>query len=72
VVFYESVHRFPRLLDEVQEFLGPNRYMVVGRELTKIHEEIFRGTVSDAQLHFCTENIKGEFSIAIAPNNFNS
>lgn len=65
-VFYESVHRFPRLLDELKSFVGEKRTIVVGRELTKLHEEIFRGTVEEALDHFGKENIKGEFVILIS------
>lgn len=69
-VFYESVHRFPRLLEEIVEFCGPERVIVVGRELTKRHEEIFRGTVAEALENFTSENTKGEFVVLIAPDNF--
>lgn len=69
-VFYESVHRFPRLLEEIAEFCGPERVIVVGRELTKRHEEIFRGTVAEALENFTSENTKGEFVVLIAPDNF--
>ncbi len=63
--FYESVHRFPRLLDELEQHVGPQKTIVVGRELTKLHEEIFRGTVAEAQKHFTSENTKGEFVVGV-------
>lgn len=69
-LFYESVHRFPKLLTELQEHLGPNRVIVVGRELTKMHEEVFRGTITEAQNYFHKENIRGEFVILITPTKF--
>ncbi len=69
-VFYESVHRFPKLLDELETFVGPDRVIVVGRELTKMHEEIFRGPVRVAQQNFTKDNTKGEFAIVVAPKNF--
>jgi 16S rRNA (cytidine1402-2'-O)-methyltransferase len=69
-VFFESVHRFPRLLDELEAYLGLERKIVVGRELTKIHEEIFRGTVEEAQKSFSKENTRGEFVVLVAPENF--
>lgn len=69
-IFYESVHRFPRLLEELSEFCGDARVIVVGRELTKMHEEVFRGTVAEAQENFTSENTKGEFVVLIAPENF--
>jgi len=66
-IFYESVHRFPKLLGELETFLGPDRVIAVGRELTKMHEEIFRGTVGEAVGHFEKENTRGEFVVAVAP-----
>lgn len=69
-VFYESVHRFPRLLTELEQYIGAERVIVVGRELTKMHEEVFRGTVAEALLNFTDENTKGEFVVMIAPKKF--
>jgi len=69
-IFYESVHRFPRLLTELEEVISKDRVIVVGRELTKIHEEIFRGTVAEALQNFTAENTRGEFVVLIAPDNF--
>ncbi len=43
---------------------------MVGRELTKMHEEIFRGTVSQALEFFTSENTRGEFTVIVAPTNF--
>lgn len=69
-IFYESVHRFPRLLTQLETHLGPDRKICVGRELTKLHEEIFRGTISEAQNNFTKENTRGEFVILIGPSKF--
>ncbi len=71
-IFYESVHRFPRLLDELLEFVGGERVVVIGRELTKMHEEVFRGTVEEAKKYFNEKNIKGEFVVLVAPRKFAS
>ena len=70
VIFYESVHRFPRLLSELAEFVGQDRTIVVGRELTKMHEEVFRGTVNQAVEHFTDENTRGEFVVIVAGKKF--
>ncbi len=70
VAFYESVHRFPRLLQELPQHLPPERIVVVGRELTKLHEEVFRGPVSALADHFTPDRIRGEFVILIAPRRF--
>ena len=69
-IFYESVHRFPRLLDELEEFCGADRTIVVGRELTKMHEEIFRGTVAEAKSNFTAENTRGEFAVLVTGKKF--
>jgi 16S rRNA C1402 (ribose-2'-O) methylase RsmI len=69
-VFCESVHRFPKLLKELSEILDNSRVIVVGRELTKMHEEFFRGNLAEAGTHFSAENTKGEFVVAISPRGF--
>ncbi len=69
-IFYESVHRFEKCLKELETYCGGDRSIVVGRELTKMHEEIFRGTVSQALEFFTSENTRGEFTVIVAPTNF--
>lgn len=69
-IFYESVHRFPKLLTELNEYLKADRVIVVGRELTKMHEEIFRGTLQEALQYFNKENTRGEFVVLVAPTKF--
>ncbi len=69
-IFYESVHRFSKCLNELKTYCGGDRSIVVGRELTKIHEEIFRGTVTQALEFFTSENIRGEFTVIVTPKNF--
>lgn len=64
--FYESVHRFPKLLRELAEYLDDDRQICVGRELTKLHEEIWRGTVSKAIEHFDDSNTRGEFVVIVS------
>lgn len=69
-IFYESVHRFPKLLNELNHLIASERSICVGRELTKIHEEIWRGTVGQALEHFTAENTRGEFVVIVAPEKF--
>lgn len=64
VVLYESNHRILKLLGSLAEF-APDRTVIVGRELTKIHEEIFRGPVREAFEHFSTGEQRGEFVVII-------
>lgn len=67
IVFYESVHRIEKTLQELSEHLAsePSRPVVIGRELTKLHEEVIRTTV--ARLPETAQHItkKGEFVIVI-------
>lgn len=69
-IFYESVHRFPRLLKEMNEFLGASRRICVGRELTKMYEDVFRGTVGEALEYFNESNTRGEFVVLVGPKGF--
>jgi len=62
LVFFESPHRVLKALAAVREALGDRR-VAVCRELTKVHEEVFRGTVAEALAHF-TEP-RGEFTIVV-------
>lgn len=65
LVLYESPHRIEKTFASLEAVFGPDHEIVVGRELTKIHEEIFRGTVKDVQKHFIGERLKGEFVVVI-------
>lgn len=61
-IFYESPHRLLISLKIIQESLG-DIPIVIAREMTKIHEEFFRGSISEAQEHF--KNPKGEFVMVL-------
>jgi len=63
IVAFESPHRLLDSLADVCDGLGDRR-IAVCRELTKIHEEVFRGTVSQAIAHFSQP--RGEFTLVIA------
>ncbi len=62
LVAFETPHRLARALADIREALGDRR-IAVCRELTKMHEEVFRGTVSDAIAHFAEP--RGEFTLVI-------
>ena len=68
VILYEAPHRILSTLADLVEVLGADRRVMVGRELTKFHEEILRGTareVYDALAERAA--IKGEITLLIAP-----
>ncbi len=65
IVLYESPHRLLKLMKEVNEYLGENRKVVVGRELTKMFEEYIRGTANDVLKHFEEKKVKGEIVVII-------
>lgn len=60
IVMYETPHRLISTLNTMENIFG-NINIVVCRELTKIHEEVFRGSLDEASIHF--QNPKGEFVI---------
>jgi len=69
VVFFESPHRLNKTFVQMVEYLDPNRKIVIARELTKIYEEVFRGTISEAKNHFTEKKPKGEFVIILGGQN---
>ena len=70
IIFYESPYRLIKTLKEINEVLG-DRPTVVSRELTKMNEEIIRGTVSDILSYFNNKKPRGEFVIMIGKNDSN-
>jgi 16S rRNA (cytidine1402-2'-O)-methyltransferase len=68
IIFYESVHRIESTLKNMLEVFG-DRHIAICRELSKIHEEISRGKISE--LITLTENMKGEFVIIVEGNKNN-
>lgn len=67
VIFYESPHRIMKALESLAEVLDDTRIVMVGRELTKMHEEMVRGTAKEILTYF-TENpdhVRGEFVILV-------
>ena len=66
VIFYEAPHRIARTLNDLATSCHPDRLIAVTRELTKMHEEVWRGSVSEAALHFATVEAMGEFVVVLA------
>ena len=65
IVFYESPFRLVKLLQQLAEVLGDERRCSVSREITKIHEETVRGTLSELIAHFETKGVKGEIVVVV-------
>ncbi len=65
-VLYESPNRLEDTLQELILYCGEIRKCAVARELSKLHEEIFRGSLASAQQHF--KNVRGEIVLAIEAN----
>jgi len=63
-VFYESPRRVVRLLGEIAEVLG-DPPVAVGRELTKVHEEVLRGSASEVARRLAERGPRGEFTVAV-------
>ena len=67
-VFYEAPHRILQALEDVAVVLGPERRVVVARELTKIHEEFLRGTAAEVLAVVKSRgDLKGEIALLIGP-----
>ena len=64
LICFETPHRVQAALADIAAVLG-NRRIAVARELTKLHEEIVRGTVDDALAHFEAHAPRGEFVLVI-------
>ena len=65
VILYESPLRVKKTLQDLQEAFGPDREISLSREISKIYEETYRGSISEAINLFTTKNPKGEFVICI-------
>ncbi|MBR4534144.1 MAG: 16S rRNA (cytidine(1402)-2'-O)-methyltransferase [Bacteroidaceae bacterium] len=65
MVFYESPHRVVKALQQFVEVFGPERPAAVCRELSKIHEECVRGTLTELLAHFTENEPRGEFVIIV-------
>ena len=70
IIFYESPMRLIRTLNDILEFIG-DRPAVIGRELTKVHEEYQRGKVSELINYFKENKPRGEFVVMIGKDDKN-
>lgn len=65
VVIYESPNRLVASLTELADLLGPDRRVFVGRELTKMYQQYWRGTLGGGAEFWSTQGIKGEIVIVL-------
>jgi 16S rRNA (cytidine1402-2'-O)-methyltransferase len=64
-VLYESPNRVGKLLADLAEACGPSRRVAVARELTKLHEEFFRGTLAEGAERFGAGEVLGEIVVVV-------
>lgn len=69
LIFYEAPHRILETLDDVQAVWGSECRTCVARELTKLHEEFLRGTVTEVRSQLTErDRIRGEITLLVAPH----
>jgi 16S rRNA (cytidine1402-2'-O)-methyltransferase len=68
IVLYESPHRLVKALEQIIEFISADRLVMVGREISKMHEQMVRGTATEVLAYFTThpDKVRGEIVIVIA------
>lgn len=67
-IFYVPPHKLCQFLEESSSIFGVSRQCVVAREITKMHEEFWRGTLREAQEAFLTRPPKGEITLLVEGN----
>ena len=65
IVFYESPHKLLKLIYKMKSIFGGNRRIAIVREISKIYESTFTGTLEEAKLYFEEKTPKGEFVIIV-------
>lgn len=66
IIFYESPHKLIKTLTQFVEYFGDDRPVSVSREITKLHEETIRGTVSEVLQYYKANPPKGEIVLILA------
>ena len=66
MIFYEAPHKLRATLADLRETLGGERRIALCRELTKLHEEVMRTTLSEAEERFRQTEPRGEFVLVVA------
>jgi len=65
IVLYEAPHRVQRTVTDLLAACGPGRNIALARELTKLHEETWRGTLAEAAVHITDNEPRGEFVVIV-------
>ena len=65
IIFYEAPHKLPYTLEDLKEYFGGERQIVLAREITKIHEEFLRFSIDEAINYYEKNEVKGEFVILV-------
>lgn len=65
IVLYEAPHRVARTLADLVDAFGPTRRVVLARELTKLHEELWRGSLAGAAAWCAEREPRGEFVVVV-------
>lgn len=66
MIFYEAPHKLRRTLGDLEKLFGPERKIAVVRELTKIHEEVWRTTLGEAAALYREQEPRGEYVLVVA------
>ncbi|HBB32592.1 MAG TPA: 16S rRNA (cytidine(1402)-2'-O)-methyltransferase [Cyanobacteria bacterium UBA8803] len=66
LIFYESPHSLRQTLQDLANGFGAYRQIVLARELTKLHEELWRGTITEAIAQYQEREPKGEYTLVVA------
>jgi len=70
LALYESCHRIDKLADDIVEVLGPARPVALAREVTKKFETFLIGPAAEVRAKLSGDNLRGEFTVLIAPKDF--
>jgi 16S rRNA (cytidine1402-2'-O)-methyltransferase len=66
IIFYEAPHKLRTTLDDLAAAFGPTRSITLCRELTKLHEEIWKTTLGEAVAHYAQNDPRGEYVLVMA------
>lgn len=70
MIFYESPYRIEKFVDDALDVFGEERVACVAKEISKIHERFFVGTLAEIKTQLAQSSTKGEFVAIIAPADF--